>query len=71
MIDRDAGGKRCPDLLMALSDILHINARRHRGERNNRVKHVVDAAHHKCHIPRKDMMREAVEEADNNEDQRV
>jgi len=71
VVHRDAGRDSGTHLLLAVGDVLDIDVGRHRREGNDGVKHIVHAAHDKGYMHREEMVGEAVEKADDNQNQSV
>ena len=71
VVDGQSRRDRLLNFVFRFGNILHVDVCRHRSERDNRVEHVIDAADDERGMHREEMVREAVEEADEDEEQRV
>ena len=71
VVYRNAGRNRCAGLFRRIREILDVDVRSHRGERDHRIKKIVDAADDEGDIFREDVVRKSVEKADYDEDQSV
>ena len=71
MIDGYAGGNGGLDLVLIVGEILDVEIGGHGGQRDDRVQYVVDAAHEESGILGENVMGEAIEEAHDDQNQRI
>ena len=65
-------GDRCANFLGAVGEILHIDVGGHGSEGDHRVQDIIiHSTDDKCNVLREKMVRKAVKEADDDEDQCV